>query len=349
MRLHRVHVWMVFWLRQLTENAGLARLARLDGRPTDLNGGIPGTAAASLSAMVKLAGYETGTVVCAWLALSAAVGCNMPKYVADTNARMNEETAHVIEAFFDVDVALEAMPSLIVQYEAMLSLSPENTDLMLSLAQFYQDYASVFLRERAAEATGAGDEAAAARFLRRAGNMHLRAKELALNALQQNEALAGDPTDHSALAKQLRSRADAQDLRALVLAGSAWGDAVDAGVAEAGQLPLAQAFVERAVAVDPSYGQCSGLSALGALRASDEPEQAKAHFERALTLCERRNHNLQVAYARSYALGTKNRELYVKLLEEVIEAEDAGDDVRLRNAMARRQARRYLAQASELF
>jgi hypothetical protein len=48
-------------------------------------------------------------------------------------------------------------------------------------------------------------------------------------------------------------------------------------------------------------------------------------------------------------VNTRNQELFFKLLNEVIEAPDAGDAYRLANKVARMRAERYLAHAKELF
>jgi hypothetical protein len=58
---------------------------------------------------------------------------------------------------------------------------------------------------------------------------------------------------------------------------------------------------------------------------------------------------LHFMYARTYAVNTQNRELFEKLLNEVIDAPDLGPRVRLSNKIARVRAARYLARADDLF
>jgi len=76
---------------------------------------------------------------------------------------------------------------------------------------------------------------------------------------------------------------------------------------------------------------------------------ASCYFERALKLTERRNHIVHVNYAKLYAVAAQDRELFVRLLEEVVEAEDQGDHYRMGNIVARRRAERYLSQVDEFF
>jgi hypothetical protein len=56
-----------------------------------------------------------------------------------------------------------------------------------------------------------------------------------------------------------------------------------------------------------------------------------------------------VNFARIYAVNAQDRQLFVSLMREVIEAGDQGDDVRLSNKVARRRAERYLSHVDELF
>lgn len=284
----------------------------------------------------------------------AALGCNMPKYVADQSAKFNEQTEHVVEAFWDLEVAIEAMPAVIVQYEAMLALSPDNEQLLLGLARAYMAYASAHLEEQMAQALLAGDPGEADFFRHRTAGMYLRAKELGMKAMTLRNgnlrgAVKGGP---QALRTHLRAAYDsrrAKDVRPLSVTGLAWGAAIALEGDKSENLPLAQVLVEHAVQLDPRHDQCAGLAYLGEATAQQQPARAKDYFERALTLCERKNHNLQVAYARSYAVATRDRALYRQLLEEVVNAKDLGNEVRLRNKLARRKAERYLASGDAVF
>jgi len=53
--------------------------------------------------------------------------------------------------------------------------------------------------------------------------------------------------------------------------------------------------------------------------------------------------------ARTYAVRRGDRELYVSLLREVLEAGDINPEQRLTNMIAKRRAARYLAQVDERF
>jgi hypothetical protein len=140
--------------------------------------------------------------------------------------------------------------------------------------------------------------------------------------------------------------------------GLAWGAAIGVSMDQPdliADLPLVKPFVERARELDDMYFNGGAYVALGTIEASypvalgGNPEKGKDWFERGLAKTERKNHLLQVMYAKVYAVNTRNTELFFKLLNEVIEAPDAGDKYRLANKVARVRAERYLAHAKELF
>jgi hypothetical protein len=81
-----------------------------------------------------------------------------------------------------------------------------------------------------------------------------------------------------------------------------------------------------------------------------DPDGGWREIERALALTSGRFLLHQVLLARVYAVSTGNRELYERLLREVV-ATPAGalPEQRLANEVARRRARRYLSLTEQLF
>ena len=80
------------------------------------------------------------------------------------------------------------------------------------------------------------------------------------------------------------------------------------------------------------------------------PERSRAHFDRALEIGQRQSLMVQVQMARYYARQIFDRDLFVALLEEVIQTPaDINQDLTLQNVAAKEQARALLEQADELF
>ena len=78
-------------------------------------------------------------------------------------------------------------------------------------------------------------------------------------------------------------------------------------------------------------------------------DQSKVYFEKALATTERRALQAQVNMARHYAVKTGDRELFDKLLTEVMDAQDPLPEARLANRMARERAALYIENADQLF
>ena len=286
------------------------------------------------------------------LALCAA--CNMPKHSVDKAAKFSDDTDHAIEAFWDLETAVEAMPSVIVQYEGMLALSPDNERVQLGLSRALMAYAAAYLEQELTRAVDANDPGEADYYRHRAARMYVRARDLGMRAMEQRhaglEAAVAGGAD--ALGRHVREGYDGseeRDVRPLAITGLAWGAAIALGGLPKEEAGLARTLVEHAVALIPGYDQCAGLAFLGASHAEADGAKAKQYFERGLSLCKRRNHHVQVGYAEYYAARAGDRELYDALLEEVVSAGDQGDEVRLRNKLARRRAQRLITRADRLF
>ena len=98
-------------------------------------------------------------------------------------------------------------------------------------------------------------------------------------------------------------------------------------------------------------GAAAGLLNM-AMREARKPEnqrKAKELFERAIAISKRRNHLLLLGYAKNYAVNAQDRELFIKLVTEVLEAPDQGSDIRLSNKVARHRAERYIQRVDAWF
>ena len=111
-------------------------------------------------------------------------------------------------------------------------------------------------------------------------------------------------------------------------------------------------MVRRSVELDPTVygGSGSAFLAYVATRAPGTTlEGAGAAWERAMTHTGRRNLLAQVVMARTYALRSGDRTLYVALLREVLEFGERNTELELSNQLAKRRAARYLSEVHRLF
>jgi len=80
------------------------------------------------------------------------------------------------------------------------------------------------------------------------------------------------------------------------------------------------------------------------------PDKSRQHFEMCLKLTERKYLITQLLYAKIYAVQIQDRELFKKLLSEVLAAPvDILPEQRLANAVAKMKAQTLLESADDLF
>lgn len=288
--------------------------------------------------------------------------CNFSKLAADQTAALLKQATPALDGFWDYDLAGVGTPGAIMQLEAFLSVSPDNEDLALNLAKAYVGYATGWVESDYEVAYAAGDMDKADRLRQRARLLYLRARNLALHALHKRDAgidAALKSNSPEKVVEYLSSYyVDKDEVAPIFWSGLAWGAAINMSLDQPdliAELPIAKAFVEHAKKLDDLYFNGGAYIFLGSMEAAfpaamgGNPEKGRELFEQGLARTQRKNHMMQVNYARMYAVNTQNRALYVKLLTEVIEAGDVGNSVRLSNKVARRRAERYLAQTHELF
>jgi hypothetical protein len=103
--------------------------------------------------------------------------------------------------------------------------------------------------------------------------------------------------------------------------------------------------MERVVALDEKVMYGSAHTILGAYHARSamaELDESKKHFDRAIQISEGKLLLAKVQYAAKYLCLKGTKDEYVKLLTEVMEAEDPLPAQRLQNTIAKRRAQRYL-------
>ena len=285
-------------------------------------------------------------------------GCDIAKFTAESTAGLFTRAAPAFESYWDYDLAGEAMPATIVQFEGILRVVPDNEAILSQLAQAYVAYAYGWIEAdvEALEFEGEYDEADLQR--QRTRTMYLRAMDLTrhrvrLHNADVDNAVRGTVEDLEAwLQAAFIEEADAE---LLLWHGYAWGSYINAAkddMAAVADLPYAKAFVVRSIELDPNYYNAAGYTFMGVATASEmasDMDLAKAYFEKALARTERRALQAQVNMARHYAVKTGDRELFDALLAEVMDAQDPLPEARLANRMARERATLYIDNADQLF
>jgi len=262
-----------------------------------------------------------------------------------------------VERHFDTELAGEALPGTIVQAEGLLSVVPDDGALALTTARAYTSYAFGWVEDAEEEARLDGDASQARAHRVRAIALYERAWVLArravrLRAASYDEASEGSIGDYRIWLEQTFT--EPSDAPLLFWAGYARGRYINARWPRSRRRDRAYAIamVARSVELDRAYYGASGL-ALSAYVATMRPgadlDEASASWERALDVSEHNNLLIQLTMARTYARRRQDREMYIRLLREIIDAEPENPDLRLSNRLARRRAVRDLAHIEQTF
>jgi hypothetical protein len=301
------------------------------------------------------------------LAFSAAfvptlTGCDLTRFTANSSAGLFTRAGGAVERHWDTDLVGAGLPASIMQLEGIYSVVPDNEPLGLQLARAYSSYAFGWVEERIEIADAEGELEEADALASRARLLYERARNIGLHHLRArnagiDDALSGPPADLAGFLA--RTYTDREAAPALFWTGYAWASSINVGIRTDStmvlQLSKAQAFVDRAVALDESYFHYAGLVFQGVLASTfaedmgGHPEQGRELFERALRGTGRHFYTVHVNYARTYAVNTGNRALFISLLREVIDGGDPDESVRIANRLARRRAIRLLGRIDELF
>ena len=292
------------------------------------------------------------------LCIVALGGCDVAKFTADSTAGLFTRAAPAFESYWDYDLAGEAVPATIVQFEGILRVIPDNESILAQLSQAYIAYAYGWVEAdvEALEFEGDYEEADVQRG--RARMMYLRAVDLTRHWVRLHNGDVDNAVKASVedlegwLQNAFVEEADAE---MLLWHGYAWGSYINAAkddMEAIADLAYAKAFVARSIELNPDYYNAAGYVFMGVATASEmaaDMDEAKVYFEKALARTERRALQTQVNMARYYAVKTGNRELFDTLLTEVMDAHDPLPEARLANVMARERAALYIANADQLF
>ena len=291
----------------------------------------------------------------------SSMGCDLTRFTANSTANMFSRASAGLERHWDYELVGEALPGNILQLEGVFRIIPDNEQLGVTLIRAYVSYGFGWVEDEVQQAQDDGDLDTEERLMGRARLLHERGRNVGLHLMRLrdpgiDEALTGG---HEGFVEYIHRHYDGpEDVPVLFWTGYAWGSAINAGRDDPEMvlaLPFARSLVERAVELDETYFNYSGLTFLGVVNASlppalgGNPDRAREFFERALEMTDRKFFTVHVSYARTYAVQTQDRNLYIRLLREVVDGGDPEPTARLANAMARRQAIRWLRRTDQLF
>lgn len=281
------------------------------------------------------------------LVLLGASGC-LDRIILDGTLQSTRAAARTFDTLSDLEVAKEGAGSSLVQIEGMWTLAPDNEDGLFLLTQSWTGYASAFIEDSWEQAVDREDEAGELLHAGRAKAAYDRAVKYGTLLLERQKPGFAAAQKNSATMKAYLADVQKKDAETLLWVGLAWlsrGGVAAEQPEVVADLFVGVALLERSVELDETLAYGTGLAALGAYhaRAPDaELPQAKALFEKALALTNRKALTVQLMYAQNFACQSHDAKLYRELLNEVVSAGDVLPEQRLENEIARRKGARYL-------
>lgn len=243
----------------------------------------------------------------------------------------------------DAAIVRDGIPPYLILVDSLILDDPDDSELLLAAARLNGAYASAFLADP-----------------QRQKLMSAKALDYARRALceELEEVCAASGGPLSAYQGAL-AEVDGSDelpyLYGYAVAWAGWVQANSGNWQAIADLPKIQASIERVLALDDTYDYGNAHVYMGVLLTlrpeslGGQPEAARMHFERALTISGRRNLMAMVLYAQKYARLVFDRELHDRLLREVLAADVEQPGLTLANTLAQQQARGLLDGSDDYF
>jgi hypothetical protein len=286
--------------------------------------------------------------------LSLGAGGCIRQAMLDGELQAARDASSALDSIDDFELARIAATGSLAQLEGMHLLAPGNPNGLFLLTKAWAGIGYAFVEDDMEVAEDRGDDAMADYHRKRARNVYDHAvayglQLLALNAPGFGEAKKSANTFGKWLADHFTTKDDATNL---FWTAYAWLERIDVmkGDEQEGPPLIAELYVgiamlERAVALDPTVEHYAGMLALGAYHARTgfaEMDQAKAMLDTVVAKTGGTPLMVPLIYATKYACIRGDRELYKKLLDQVLSAQDPDPRHGLQNVIARRRAARWL-------
>ena len=242
----------------------------------------------------------------------------------------------------DPETVRAGAPSYMLLLDSFLEGDPDNPELLASAATLYASYGAVFADNPV-----------------RASRLTTRARNYAGKAMCETYTPACDWPDASydefvATLDGVTAR-QSEYLYTYGFATLAYLRAHSDDWNSLAELPQVEALFNRYLAIagdDVDGAVHTYMGILLTLRPPSlggKPEEARAHFEKAIALSDGRDLSAKVEYAKGYAKLLYERDLHDRLLGEVIDASPYADGLTLGNVLAKEEAERLLAEADDYF
>ncbi len=246
----------------------------------------------------------------------------------------------------DLELLQEGAPSLLLLLDGLIAGDPENEKLLMTATRLYGAYAAILYEDGQTE---------------RAVNMSIKARDYGVSLLNRLPALKSIEGQTRQALDEIQS--SLQKIKPDQIGNLFWGafgwatwiQFQEGAPAAMADLPIVESIMLRVVELDESFYYGGAHIFLGSYYGSrpqvygGKPDASREHFERALEINKRQFLLTQVSYAQTYARMMYDRELYLKLLSEVLEQPLTDSDMASSNKLAKVTAAKLIQQVDEFF
>ncbi len=286
----------------------------------------------------RFAKLAIGTLVLALFTIQ--YGCQV--VISSATNRLFKDLEASILNNDDPELIKAGIPPFLILLDGMLRQNPRDVSLLLVAAQLKSSFATAFIE----------DEDRQRRYA-------TKAREHALTAacLDNTKLCDLDTKPFSEVESVIATlrESDLPLLYALTGAWSSWILVHSDDLRAVAQLSRVQTIVERMLELDETYEFGTPHMYMGVFKSLVPPalggdsEQARYHFERAISLSKGKNLYAKVLFAERFARSTLDRELHDRLLAEVISADPTVEGLTLQNRLAQQRARELKDSADDFF
>jgi hypothetical protein len=282
--------------------------------------------------------------------------CSVKTFAVKTVANTLSEPGDTFTRDDDPELIRAALPFGLKTFESLLESVPRHKPLLIATCSGFTSYAYAFV-EGDADLVGNEDYDKGKALRDQALHLYLRARGYCWRALEVrfkgiSERLKADPT----AATLIRAKKD--DIPLLYWSAASLGAAISLAKGRTDlvvDLPIVRALIERALALDETWGNGSLHELMITIESQGEAfggseERARAHFARAVALQKGRSAGPFLSLAMNVSRSVQDRVEFEKLLNQALAIDPAADQSnQLVTIITQRRAKSLLEHVDDLF
>lgn len=256
----------------------------------------------------------------------------------------------------DPELVRAAAPFSLKLMESLLAENPRHAGLLAAASSGFTQFAYAFVQQDAEEMEGE-DFATAEEMKARARHLYLRARDYGLRGLEvKYRGFEGELRAEPARAVRLAKK---KDVPLMYWTAVSWAGAISLSKDQPeliAELPIVEAIMDRALALDESFGDGAIHSFFITYEMSrqggsgDAAVRSRQHFERAMTLSHGQQAGPLLALAEAVSIQNQDLKEFESLLNQALAIKvDANPEWRLQNLVTQRRAKWLLSRTEELF